>query len=284
MNTIEMPLKKAPFPLVSRQSGKERTVIKVDGIRLGGSDFQVIAGPCTIESETQFLETARAVSDCGVKILRGSAFKPRTSPYSFQGLGLEGLKLLAKAKEQTGLVTETEVMDTRQVRTVAAHVDILRVGSRNMQNFDLLKEVGRAGKPVILKRGLSSTIEEFLFAAEYIMSEGNEQVILCERGIRTFENATRFTLDLSAVPVIKELSHLPIIVDPSHASGKSSLVPAMSLSAVAAGADGLLIEVHSEPEKALCDGSQQLTLPQFRELLAKIMEVRAVMEGMEARK
>ncbi|MCX6801735.1 MAG: 3-deoxy-7-phosphoheptulonate synthase [Candidatus Diapherotrites archaeon] len=279
-----MPLKKAPFPLVSRHSREERTVIKVDGVRLGCNDFQVIAGPCTIESEEQLLETARAVSDCGVKILRGSAFKPRTSPYSFQGLGLEGLKLLDKAKEETGLVTETEVMDTRQVRTVAEHVDILRVGSRNMQNFDLLKEVGRTEKPVILKRGLSSTIEEFLFAAEYIMSEGNEQVILCERGIRTFENATRFTLDLSAVPVIKELSHLPIIVDPSHASGRSSLVPAMSLSAVAAGADGLLIEVHAEPEKALCDGSQQLTLPQFRDLLSKIREVRAVMEGMEARK
>jgi len=262
-----------PFVRTSREFKPENTTIDIDGVSFGGKEFVVIAGPCTIESEEQLLGIARAVIETGVKVFRGSAFKPRTSPYAFQGLKEEGLKLMEKVKEETGLITETEVMDTRDVKLVAEHVDILRIGSRNMQNFDLLKEVGKQEKPVILKRGLSATITEFLMAAEYILNEGNPNVILCERGIRTFGTETRFTLDLSAVPVIKELSHLPVIVDPSHASGKRSIVPALSKAALAVGADGLLVEVHCDPEKALCDNSQQLTIPQFSQLMDEIKKM-----------
>ena len=269
-----MPVLK-PYKLVSREFHPENTIVKVDGVEIGGNEFVVMAGPCAVESEELLLATAYAVKAAGAKVLRGSAYKPRSSPYAFQGLGEEGLKLLKKAKKETGLVVETEVMDVRNVELVAKYVDIVRIGARNMQNFDLLKEVGRINKPVILKRGLSATIEEFLLAAEYIMSEGNHNVILCERGIRTFETATRNTLDLSAVPVIKQLSHLPIIVDPSHAAGKRELVGPLSKAAVAVGADGLIIEVHCNPEKALCDGKQSLTPEGFAELMKELRKIAA---------
>jgi 3-deoxy-7-phosphoheptulonate synthase len=219
----------------------------------------MMAGPCTVENRKQMKEAAKAVKEAGGKILRGGAFKPRTGPYSFQGLGEEGLKLLREAADETNLLVVTEVMDTRDVALVAKYTDILQIGARNMQNFNLLKEVGKTDKPVLLKRGMSNTIKEFLLAAEYIMKEGNHQVILCERGIRTFETETRNSLDINAVPVLKELSHLPVIVDPSHATGKRSLVPPVSRAAIAAGADGLLIEMHPHPEEALCDGDQSIT-------------------------
>lgn len=262
-----------PYKLVSRQFHPANTKIKIRDVEFGGDEFIVIAGPCAIENEKFMLATAKAVKDAGAKIVRGSAYKPRTSPYSFQGLGEEGLKLLKKVKEETGLPVETELMDARNAELVAKYVDVIRIGARNMQNFDLLKEVGKINKPIILKRGISATVEELLLAAEYIMAEGNEQVILCERGIRTFETATRNTLDISAIPIIKKLSHLPVIVDPSHASGKRDLIKPLSLAAAAAGADGLIVEVHCNPEKALCDGKQSLTTEGFADMMKEIKKV-----------
>jgi len=254
--------------LASREQN-ERTVIEIGDMAFG-RDFIVMAGPCSVESETQTLETARAVKAAGADILRGGAFKPRTSPYSFQGLGLQGLKILDKARRETGLPIVTEVLDPRDVSWVAEFADILQIGTRNMQNFSLLKEVGTTQRPVLLKRGMFSTLEEWLNCAEYILSEGNPNVILCERGIRTFENYTRNTLDLSAVPAIKELTHLPIVIDPTHSTGKLSLIHPMSLAAVAAGADGLLIEVHHDPARALCDADQALPPRQFENLMRQL--------------
>jgi 3-deoxy-7-phosphoheptulonate synthase len=255
--------------LAIRTEERERKVVNVESVRIGRG-FCVIAGPCSVESERQTVETAKAVKEAGADMLRGGAFKPRTSPYTFQGLGLKGLKILKKAKEETGLPIVTEVMDPRDVAWIVEYADLLQIGARNMQNFSLLKEVGKARKPVLLKRGMHSTIEELLNCAEYILAEGNEDVILCERGIRTFETMTRNTLDISAVPVLKEISHLPIIVDPSHASGKASLVPSLSLAALAAGADGIMVEVHINPEEALSDREQSLSPAQFAALMAKI--------------
>lgn len=259
--------KRSAYPLVERKNGQHKTIIEVKGVEIGGCEILALAGPCAVESLESLRESAKQVKASGAKILRASAYKPRSSPYSFQGLGQEGLKILRQVADELDLVVETEVMDTREVLLVAQYVDILRIGSRNMQNFDLLKEVGKCGKPVILKRGLSATIEEWLLAAEYIMAHGNHEVILCERGIRTFESATRNTLDISAVALVKELSHLPVIVDPSHAAGRRDIILSLSLAAVAAGADGLLVEVHHDPEKALCDGAQSLPPEQFEELM-----------------
>jgi 3-deoxy-7-phosphoheptulonate synthase len=245
----------------------------VGDIRFGADEFVVMAGPCSVESREQLLTTARAVKRSGARVLRGGAYKPRTSPYSFQGLGRAGLELLAEAREETGLPIITEVMEPGDVDLVAAYADILQVGARNMQNFPLLKEVGRADRPVLLKRGLSGTIEEWLMAAEYVMSSGNFRVILCERGIRTFETAARNTLDLSAVPIIKRLSHLPVIADPSHGSGKWYLVKPLALAALAVGADGLLIEVHPEPDHALSDGPQSLNFDSFANMMDALRKV-----------
>jgi len=256
-----------PFKFVSKEFRQAKSPVKVNGWEIGGSEFIVFAGPCSVESEEQILATAEAVQRAGAHILRGGAFKPRTSPYDFQGLEVEGLKLLLKAKERTGMAICTEVMSTEDVDLVAEYSDILQVGARNMQNFNLLKRLGKAGRPVMLKRGLSSTIKEFLLSAEYIVTSGNSNVFLCERGIRTFETYTRNTLDLSAIPVLEELTHLPIIVDPSHGTGKRSLVPAMARASVAAGADGLMVEVHPNPERALSDGPQSLRLAQFDQLM-----------------
>jgi 3-deoxy-7-phosphoheptulonate synthase len=256
----------APYKFVSREFKKERTTIPVNGVEVGGSEFAIMAGPCSVESEKQIMETAEAVAATGAKILRGGAFKPRTSPYDFQGLELEGLKLLAKARQATGLAIVTEVMSEQDVEVVAEHANIMQVGARNMQNFMLLKALGECPRPVLLKRGMSSTIMELLMSAEYITAHGNPNIMLCERGIRTFETATRNTMDIAAVPLLNELTHLPVIVDPSHATGKRSLVPALARAAVAVGADGLLIEVHPFPEKAFSDGAQSLTLDQFRAL------------------
>lgn len=264
-----------PYKLVSRESQEENSLVRVKNVVIGDRDLAVIAGPCAVEGSEQMLVTARRVRRAGAGILRGGAFKPRTSPYSFQGLDLEGLKLLAEASAETGLATVTEIVDEASLELALDYVDMVQVGSRNMQNFRLLQMVGRSGKPVLLKRGFSATIEEWLMAAEYIVSEGNENVVLCERGIRTFENATRNTLDLSAVPVVKGLSHLPVIVDPSHATGDRRLVAPMAKAAVAAGADGLLIEVHPEPTKALCDGPQSLTPEDFDSLTAELKTVAA---------
>jgi 3-deoxy-7-phosphoheptulonate synthase len=246
-----------------------RTTVSVADVAIG-QGFTVIAGPCSVESESQIMETAMAVKAAGADMLRGGAFKPRTSPYAFQGLGLKGLKLLEKAKLETGLPIVTEVVDPRDVSWVAEFADVLQIGTRNMQNFSLLKEVGRAGRPVLLKRGMHSTLEEWLNCAEYVLSEGNPDVILCERGIRTFETYTRNTLDLSAVPAIKELSHLPIIIDPTHSTGRVSLIAPMSMAAVAAGADGMIIEVHHRPSKALCDADQALKPDQFATLMERL--------------
>ena len=257
----------APYKFVSKEFKKDRSRIRVDGAEVGGDDFVVMAGPCSVENERQILETAVAVAEAGARILRGGAFKPRTSPYDFQGLELEGLKLLAKAREATGLSVVTEVMSDRDVGLVAEYADLMQVGARNMQNFSLLKELGRCGRPVLLKRGMSSTIKELLMSAEYITAHGNPNIMLCERGIRTFETATRNTCDLAAVPVLNELTHLPVIVDPSHATGQRSLVPALSRAAVAIGADGLIVEVHPCPEKAYSDGAQSLDLTEFRSLM-----------------
>ena len=256
-----------PFKFVSREYRQNKSAVKVTGCEIGGSEFIVFAGPCSVESEEQILETAESVKRAGAHILRGGAFKPRTSPYDFQGLEEEGLKLLQKAKEKTGLAICTEVMSPMEVSLVAEYSDIMQVGARNMQNFNLLKRLGKVSRPVMLKRGLSSTIKEFLLSAEYIVTSGNPNVFLCERGIRTFETYTRNTLDLSAVPLLEELTHLPIVVDPSHGTGKRSLVPAMARASVACGADGLMIEVHPNPERALSDGPQSLRLPQFEQLM-----------------
>ncbi len=263
-----------PYKMVSRDFHPRPTVIRIGKVEIGeGRSPVIIAGPCAVESEDQIIRTARAVKAAGAGLLRGGAFKPRTGPYTFQGLKEEGLKLLAQASRETGLPTVSEVMTSENVELVARYVDVLQVGARNMQNFDLLREVGRIRKPVFLKRGPSATIEEFLAAAEYILAEGNSQVILCERGIRTFETATRNTLDLSVVPLIKELSHLPIVVDPSHATGKRSLVPPMAKAAIVAGAHGIMVEVHPDPEKALSDGPQSLTIPGFEKLMTEIKQL-----------
>jgi 3-deoxy-7-phosphoheptulonate synthase len=258
---------------VNRKSKPDATEVDVDGVRFGTSEVVIIAGPCAVESREQLLETAKTVKKGGGRVLRGGAFKPRSSPYNFQGLGEEGLKMLLEASKATGLPVVTEVMDTRHVELVASYASMLQVGSRNMQNFPLLKEVGRQKKPVLLKRGMMATIEEFLLAAEYILSQGNEQVVLCERGIRTFETSTRNTLDLSAVPMLKRLCHLPVIVDPSHGTGHSWLVPAMAKAAVAVGADGLIIEVHFKPQEALCDGYQSLEPDEFIRLMTDLKKV-----------
>ncbi|HEC69498.1 MAG TPA: 3-deoxy-7-phosphoheptulonate synthase [Candidatus Omnitrophica bacterium] len=264
----------APYKLVSRDFKPQDTVIEITKeVKIGTKEVIVIAGPCSIESKEQLLLVAKQIKSAGGKILRGGAFKPRTSPYSFQGLGKEGLKILKEVSEEVGLPTITEVMDTRDVELVSQYTDILQIGARNMQNFNLLKEIGQTKKPVLLKRGLSATIKELLMSAEYILSGGNFNVVLCERGIRTFEEATRNTLDLSAIPVIKQLSHLPVIVDPSHATGKWNLVAPLSRAAVACGADGLLIEVHPKPEEALSDGPQQLLPEKFSELMEELKKV-----------
>ena len=259
--------------LVSRSSKLEDTVVMVKGIPIGGPEVVIMAGPCAGEGEHQLLETARMVKAGGAVILRGGAFKPRTSPYSFQGLGREGLQLLAQAREETGLSVVSEVMDTRQVELLARFADMLQIGSRNMQNFPLLKEVGRINMPVLLKRGMMATIDEYLHAAEYVLSHGNPNVVLCERGIRTFEPSTRFTLDLNAIPVLKQRTHLPVIVDPSHGTGLRSLIPTMSKAAVAAGADGLLVEVHFNPDQALSDGYQSLHPDEFGMLVEDLRKV-----------
>ncbi|MGB8298074.1 MAG: 3-deoxy-7-phosphoheptulonate synthase [Polyangia bacterium] len=259
-----------PFKLVSREVKEEDTVIDVAGSRLGGPGLAIMAGPCSVESEEQILEVARGVKELGATFLRGGAFKPRTSPYEFQGLGEVGLKLLALARDKTGLKVVTEVMDTDDLPLVADYADVLQLGARNMQNFSLLRRLGKLGKPVLLKRGPSATIKEWLMAAEYILSNGNYQVALCERGIRTFENMTRNTLDLNAVPVLKSLTHLPVIVDPSHGIGMRRHVPAMARAAIAAGADGLIIEVHPHPDQALSDGHQSLSVPEFADLMRAV--------------
>ncbi len=260
----------APYKFVSREFRPTRSVFRVNGVDIGGDEFVVMAGPCSVESEKQILQTAEAVREAGAKFLRGGAFKPRTSPYDFQGMAEEGLKLLRKAKQETGLGIITEVMSDRDVELVAEYADILQIGARNMQNFALLKTLGKAGRPVMLKRGLSSTIKELLMSAEYVVAHGNPEVILCERGIRTFETATRNTCDITAVPVLNELSHLPVILDPSHATGKRSLVPALCRAGVAIGADGLIVECHPQPEKAISDGAQSLTLDQFAVMMKSL--------------
>jgi len=260
----------APYKFVSKEFRQGKTAIEVNGTAIGGDDFVVMAGPCSVENEKQILTSAHFVAKHGAKFLRGGAFKPRTSPYDFQGMEREGLKLLRKAKEETGLGIVTEVMSDRDVEMVAEYADILQIGARNMQNFSLLKELGKAGRPIMLKRGLSSTIRELLMSAEYIVAHGNPNVILCERGIRTFETATRNTCDITAVPVLNELSHLPVMIDPSHATGKRSLVPALSRAAVAIGADGMIVEVHPQPEKAISDGAQSLTLEQFAATMTEL--------------
>ncbi len=262
-----------PFKLVSREVKREDTVIRVGDVSLGGGGFCVIAGPCAVESEKQTLAIAQRVRAAGADLLRGGAFKPRTSPYSFQGLGREGLEILAKARRETGLPIVTEALDTESVDLVAEYADVIQVGARNMQNFSLLKRVGRARRPVMLKRGMSATIDELLMSAEYIAAEGNYAIFLCERGVRTFSNHTRNTLDLSAVPAVKRLSHLPIIVDPSHGTGRRDKVPPLARAAVAVGADGVMIEVHDHPEKALSDGPQALYPDQFETLMGEIRSI-----------
>jgi len=259
-----------PYKLASREFKAEDTLVKVGGVEIGGKRVVVMAGPCAVESEAQLMKAAKAVKESGAGVLRGGAFKPRTSPFSFQGLEEKGLELLAKARERFGILVITEVVDPHDVDLVAKSADILQVGARNMQNFALLTNVGKSQRPVILKRGFSSTITEWLTAADYLLAEGNNQVILCERGIRTFEDSIRFSLDISAIPVVKKFSHLPLIVDPSHAAGHYSLVPAVAKAAVAAGADGLLIEVHPNPKEALVDGLQSLTLSDFARLMEEL--------------
>jgi len=262
-----------PYKLASREFKDFDTIIKVKDVVIGGKEVVVMAGPCVVENEKQIFETAQQVKAAGAKILRGGAFKPRTSPYSFQGLGEEGLKLLAQAGEETGLAVVTEVMAVNQIELVGKYTDIFQVGARNMQNFVLLKELGKTKKPILLKRGMSATIEELLLSAEYILSQGNYEVILCERGIRTFENYTRNTLDLSSIPALKRLSHLPIIVDPSHATGRWRLVSPMAKAAIVAGVDGLLIEVHPDPKSSLSDGAQTLKLDTFAQLMKEIKPI-----------
>ncbi len=262
-----------PFKQANRKFHPQDTVIEVGNAKIGGGHFAMIAGPCSVETEDQIIEVAEAVKAAGADILRGGAFKPRTSPYAFQGLKQEGLRLLIEAKKATGLPIITEIMNIRTL-DLFEDVDIIQVGARNMQNFDLLQELGKTKKPILLKRGLSSSLQELLMSAEYIMSEGNENIILCERGIRTYETFTRNTLDLSAVPVLHQLTHLPVVVDPSHATGKAALVPPMAAAACAAGADGIMVEVHNNPSCALCDGAQSLTPEQFTVLNKKIQTIR----------
>jgi 3-deoxy-7-phosphoheptulonate synthase len=264
-----------PFKLVGRDFHPEDSVLKLDGIEIGGRKVVIMAGPCAIESEQQLFAAAKAVKEAGATVLRGGAFKPRSSPYSFQGMGEDGLKLLSRAREEFGLLAVSEALTPDTVELVAEHVDIIQIGARNMQNFGLLREVGRIDKPVLLKRGMMNTVEELLLSAEYIVSEGNNRVILCERGIRTFENYTRSTLDISCIPVCKRYSHLPVIVDPSHAAGTWSYVTALSRAAIAAGADGLLVEVHPDPACALCDGKQSLRVEKFQELMTQLSSIAA---------
>jgi 3-deoxy-7-phosphoheptulonate synthase len=260
----------APYKFVSKEYRTERTRIRVDGCEIGGDEFIVMAGPCSVESEKQIMQAAEGLARAGAKLLRGGAFKPRTSPYDFQGLEEEGLKLLAKAKRATGLSIITEVMSDRDVDLVAEYADILQIGARNMQNFALLKTLGKCNRPVLLKRGMSSTIKELLMSAEYVVAHGNSNVILCERGIRTFETVTRNTCDIAAVAALSELTHLPVILDPSHATGKRSLVPALARAGVAIGSDGLIVEVHPAPEKAVSDGAQSLDIPQFQAMMQSL--------------
>jgi len=268
-----------PYKLASSQiTHGHRTVLDIDGRKVGGNNFAMIAGPCTVESRDQLMQTAQVVKDAGASLLRGGAYKPRTSPYAFQGLGQEGLRLLAEAKAETGLPIVTELMDISDLDAVLEVADVIQVGARNMQNYPLLAEIGRSGRPALLKRGLSATLDELLMAAEYILKEGNPNVMLCERGIRTFENAYRFTLDLMAVPVLKELTHLPIIVDPSHAAGRRDLVKPLSLAAAAVGADGIIVEVHPNPEEAICDGPQALRAEDFADY-ARAVEQAAALAG-----
>ena len=266
-----------PFKQANRKFHPKDTIVEIGNAKIGGGYFAMIAGPCSVESPEQIIEVATAVKASGADILRGGAFKPRTSPYAFQGMKDEGIRLLLEAKAATGLPIITEIMNISSL-DLFQDVDIIQVGARNMQNFDLLKELGKTKKPILLKRGLANTLQELLMSAEYIMSEGNENVILCERGIRTFETYTRNTLDLSAIPVLHELSHLPVVVDPSHATGKSRLVPSMAAAATAAGADGIMVEVHNNPACALCDGAQSLTPAQFEELNDRIRRIREAME------
>ncbi len=262
-----------PYKLVSREFRSTDTVISIGGGKIGGGHFGLIAGPCSVESREQLLESARFVKEAGATMLRGGAFKPRTSPYAFQGMGVEALKILAEARAETGLPVVTELMDPRQLDDVVEYADVIQIGARNMQNFHLLSAVGEVARPVLLKRGLSATVDELLMAAEYIVKEGNADVILCERGIRTFETATRNTLDIAAIPIIKQRCHLPVIVDPSHATGRIDLIEPLSLAAVAAGADGLLIEAHPMPETALCDGGQSLNPRDFARIATRIHEM-----------
>ncbi len=262
-----------PYKLASREIKREPTVVAVGSARFGGGHFGVIAGPCSVESEKQIVETAIKVKKAGARMLRGGAFKPRTSPYAFQGLEAEGLKLLAKARRESGLPFVTEVVNPEDVELVGEYADVLQIGARNVQNFSLLRKAGKFGKPILLKRGMSTTIQEFLMSAEYVLSEGCREVVLCERGIRTFENATRNTLDISAIPVIHERSHLPVIVDPSHAAGYRNYVAPLSFAAMACGADGLIVEVHPEPLKALCDGPQSLNIEDFSDLMKRLREL-----------
>ncbi|HEY8811155.1 MAG TPA: 3-deoxy-7-phosphoheptulonate synthase, partial [Candidatus Dormibacteraeota bacterium] len=271
-----------PYKLASREWQPKNTVIDVGGVKIGGDEVAMMAGPCSVEGVEMLMETARHVAAQGAKILRGGAFKPRTSPYSFQGLGEEGLKMLARAREETGLKVITEVVTPGDVDLVTRYADILQIGTRNMQNYALLQEAGKSGHPVMLKRGMSSTIEEWLLAAEYLLSQGNRNVMLCERGIRTFETSTRFTLDINAVPLVRELSHLPVIVDPSQGTGRWSLVSPVSLAAVAAGANGLIVEVHPHPDDALSDGAQSLDFATFDRLMADLKRLTGVLSAAAA--
>ena len=266
-----------PYKNANRKFNPLDTIVSVGGHKVGGNIFQVIAGPCSVESEEQIITVAKAVKKSGATMLRGGAFKPRTSPYAFQGLKNQGIELLLKAKKETGLPIVTELLNINDI-DLFEDVDVIQIGARNMQNFELLKEVGKTGKPILLKRGLANTLQELLMSAEYIMAEGNNKVILCERGIRTFETMTRNTLDLSAIPALKEKTHLPIIVDPSHSTGVSKFVPSMSLASVGAGADGLIIEVHNNPKKAWCDGAQSLDLEQFDNLMTKIKQMLSIVD------
>lgn len=273
--SIDTAIKVDDPDLVRRSARPEGTIVNVNGIKIGGKEIVIMAGPCAVESEVQLSKTAKSVRAGGACLLRGGAFKPRTSPYSFQGLGLEGLEMLERARKETGLSVVSEVMDTRQVETVARYADMLQIGSRNMQNFPLLKEAGKTSKPILLKRGMMATIDEYLYAAEYVLSQGNTQVVLCERGIRTFESSTRYTLDLNAIPILKQRTHLPVIVDPSHGTGVRSLVATMARASIAAGADGLLMEVHYRPEEALCDGSQSLFPEDFGMMMEDLKKIAA---------
>lgn len=265
-----------PFKQANRKFHPNDTVVDCSGIKIGGGNFAMIAGPCSVENKEQITEVAFAVKEFGAQILRGGAFKPRTSPYAFQGLKDEGIRLLLEAKKATGMPIITEIMNIRSI-DLFEDVDIIQVGARNMQNFDLLQELGKTTKPILLKRGLANTLQELLMSAEYIMSQGNENIILCERGIRTYETYTRNTLDLSAIPVLHNLTHLPVVVDPSHATGHANLVPSMAVAAAAAGADGIMVEVHNNPACAMCDGAQSLTPQQFKELYIKVQKVREVL-------